>query len=447
MKVLRWFVFVLVGLFALGCVAFGVAAVSAVGASSGGASPAPGETVSYSYNLTVFGTVYVVKASTNSSLSDFGWTADGLGVQFRAVTPSGSVGFCDLTVPEALLGGDLSLFVDGSVLVRDVNFTQVHVGSDYVLHLTYGGGSRLIETRVRTEPQVSSSPSVSPSPLQGTPSPSASPTPSVSTVAWVPSVESAALAGAVAVGSTAAASAAMSLAHPAEDSIWRYFDKVKETLPDDGRKWASDFVESKKKLKVDEKKASSFLPTKQEAVAYVVGIVVLTLCYAFAKVAFDLAGFLVVLPMIMLTFIIVEFVKIFVVTVFVRTRGVWAEHKLWFLGLVLLAVTTLAFRVPLSSPSRSVRHGPKFSKRLEVIVASFETLVNLACAGIFFVVLLSGFTLLGSTGLAFCVMMAFFEILPIPPMASKEIWNHNKGLWAALFAAATAMFVAWLLLI
>ena len=434
-KALRLFVFVLVGLFALGlCVAFGVAAVSAVGASPAGYSPAPSGTASYSYNLTVFDRVYEVKATTNSSLSNFGWIENGLGVQFQAVTPSGSSGFCDLTIPEDLLGSEISVFVDGASLVRDVNYTRSHEGTNYVFHLTYAGGTRTIETRVSMVPQ-------------GSPSPSVSPTSSVSLVAWVPSVENAALAGAVAVGSVAAASAVMSAVHPAEDSIWRYFDKVKETLPDDGRKWASDFVESKKKLKVDEKKGSSFLPTRQEAVAYVVGITVLTLCYAFAKVAFDLAGFLVVLPMIMLTFIIVEFVKIFVVTVFVRTRGVWAEHKVWFLGLVLLFVTTLAFRVPLSSPSRSVRHGPKFSKRLEVIVASFETLVNIAFAGVFFVVLVSGFTLLGSTGLAFCVMMAFFEILPIPPMASKEIWKHNKGLWAVLFAAATTMFVAWLLLI
>ena len=67
-KALRLFVFVLVGLFALGlCVAFGVAAVSAVGASPAGDSPAPSQTASYSYNLTAFGRVYEVKASTNSS--------------------------------------------------------------------------------------------------------------------------------------------------------------------------------------------------------------------------------------------------------------------------------------------------------------------------------------------------------------------------------------------
>ena len=256
----------------------------------------------------------------------------------------------------------MSLFVDGASLVRDVNYTQGHEGSGLFFTLLM----LVVRARLRLGlpwslgytfafcfAHIVCEYSV-----------------------WVRSVENAALAGAVAVGSVAAASAVMSTGHPVEDSIWRYFDKVKETLPDDGRKWASDFVESKKKLKVDEKKGSSFLPTRQEAVAYGVGVAALTLCYAFAKVAFDLAGFLVVLPMIMLTFIIVEFVKIFVVTVFVRSRGVWAEHKVWFLGLVLLFVTTLAFRVPLSSPSRSVRHGPKFSKRLEVIVACLKLLLT-----------------------------------------------------------------------
>jgi hypothetical protein len=448
LKPLKVFVILLVCLSVLGlCMVFGVATASVVSASVN-LSPAPSDVVSYNYSLTVFNRVYEVKVTTNSSLSNFGWTSDGIGVHFQATTPSGSSGFCDFTVPEDLLGDRISLFLDNSLLVKDANFTQSLEGENYVFHVTYEGGTRTIEAKASTvsSPSPSSSPSV-------TPISTLSPSPSSD--AWSPTVENAALAGAVAVGSAAAASAIMSVARPAEDSASRYFEKTKESFSDDGRKWASDFVESKRKLKVDEKKGSRFLPTKQEAVAYAVGIGVLTICYAYAKVALDWVGFLEILPMVLATFMIVEFVKIYVVTAFVRSRGVWAEHKIWPLGLLLLGVTTLAFRVPLSSPTRSVRHGPKVSKHLEVIVASVETLVNLAFSGIFFAILLIGetilnnigLTLLGSTGLAFCVMMSFFEILPIPPMGSKEVWDHNKALWVALFAAATTVFVLWLLLL
>ncbi len=429
------------------CLVFGVAPASMVSASAG-LSPAPNDVMSYNYSLTVLNKVYEVKVTTNSSLSNFGWTSDGIGVQFQATTPSGSSGFCDFTVPEDLLGDRISLFLDNSLLVKDANFTQSLEGENYVFHVTYEGGTRTIEAKASTvsSPSASSSPSV-------TPGSTLSPSPSSD--AWSPTVENAALAGAVAVGSVAAASAIMSVARPAEDSASRYFEKTKESFSDDGRKWTSDFVESKRKLKVDEKKGSRFLPTKQEAVAYAVGIGVLTICYAYAKVALDWVGFLEILPMVLATFMIVEFIKIYVVTAFVRSRGVWAEHKIWPLGLLLLGVTTLAFHVPLSSPTRSVRHGPKVSKHLEVIVASVETLVNLAFAGLFFAILLvgetvinnSGVMLLGSTGLAFCVMMSFFEILPIPPMGSKEILDHNKALWATLFSAATTVFVLWLLLL
>jgi len=258
-------------------------------------------------------------------------------------------------------------------------------------------------------------------------------------------VEDAVLAGAVAVGSTAAAAAAMSVAHPAENSIWRYFERVKETLPDDGRKWASDFVGSKQKSELNEKKGSRFLPTKHEVVAYAMGIAVLTFCYSYVKVEFNIAGLLEVIPIVLLTFMLVEFIKIFVVTVFVRSKGVWAEHKIWPLGLLLLFITTLAFKMPLSSPTRSVRHGPKFSAHLEATVTAIESVINIAFVGIFYVILISGFTLLGSSGLAFCVMMAFFESLPIPPMSSKEFLRHNKGLWAAIFATTTTLFILWLL--
>lgn len=407
--------------------------------------PEPVGAETYTYNFTVLGQTYQVRVTTNSSLSDFGWTPDGIGVQFRATTPDGSTGYCDFTVPQSLLGTDLALLVDGSGLVKDVNYTQSTLGNDFVFHLSYGGGSKVIEAKAST---TASTPSASPSAT-------AASNATAPLQIWTPKVENAVFAATAAVGSVAAAAAVMSAVRPAEEGAWRYFEKIKEPLPDQGRKWASDFVESKKKLEVEEKRGRRLLPTKNEAVAYAVGILVLTLCYGYAKVAFDWAGFLEVAPIILATFMIVEFVKIYVTTAIVRGRGVWAEHKVWYLGLVLLGVTTLAFRMPLSSPTRSVRHGPKFSKRLEAFVASVETVVNLAFTGVFFAILIvgesvlqnSGLTLLGRTGLAFCVMMSFFEILPIPPMASREIWEHNKALWGGLFAVAASVFVAWLLLL
>jgi hypothetical protein len=103
----------------------GFAAAQTSVASYLAAQPQPTGAQTYTYNFTVLGQTYQVKVTTNSSLSDLGWAPDGIGVQFHATTPDGSIGYCDFVVPQNLLGSDLALLVDGSGLVRDVNYIKL----------------------------------------------------------------------------------------------------------------------------------------------------------------------------------------------------------------------------------------------------------------------------------------------------------------------------------
>jgi hypothetical protein len=59
---------------------------------------------------------------------------------------------------------------------------------------------------------------------------------------------------------------------------------------------------------------------------------------------------------------------------------------------------------------------------------------------------MSGFTAIGSTGLAMCIISAFFDTFPITPMNGREIFDHSKTLWIALFMVTVALYVSWLLL-
>ena len=73
--------------------------------------------------------------------------------------------------------------------------------------------------------------------------------------------------------------------------------------------------------------------------------------------------------------------------------------------------------------------------------------MSLAFAGFFYLLLLSGIKVVGGTGLAMCLIDAFFDTFPIAPMNGRTIFNHSKKVWAAFFAETLALYVSWLFLI
>jgi outer membrane protein assembly factor BamB len=281
-----------------------------------------------------------------------------------------------------------------------------------------------------------------------TPTPSS--TPSVAqlyTVAWVPPPQNAAAATIVTAVAVAVVSIVVAaVSNPVGTSAGKAAEKTRDLIPESVKKWLSDFASSKRKPALDQKTGSLFLPSKAEALAYGVSLAVLTISFSYVKVN-DFTLILAVLPTILATAVIVEFVKTFVLVVFARKLGVWTEHRLWYFGLAMFLVTTFAFGVPFSSPSRSLYHAPKYTKRREGIVSAVAILVTLAFGGVFFVLLVSGFTLIGSTGLAMCIIMAFLDTFPVAPMNGKAILAHSKAAWAVLFAATLAVYISWLILL
>jgi outer membrane protein assembly factor BamB len=278
--------------------------------------------------------------------------------------------------------------------------------------------------------------------------PSSSPTVAqLVTVAWVPPTANAAAATAVtavAVGAVSIVAAAVS--NPVGTPVGKAAEKAGDLIPESVKKWLEEFASSKRRPTVEEKRGSPFLPTKAEALAYGVSLAVLTISFSYVKVN-DFTLILAVLPTVLVTAVIVEFVKTFALVVFARKLGVWTEHRLWYFGLVMFLITTFSFGIPFSSPSRTLYYAPKLTKRREGIAYSAAILVTLAFAGLFFALLLSGFTFIGSTGLAMCVIMAFLDTFPVSPMNGKAVYNHSKAAWAVLFATTLAVYLSWLILL
>jgi YVTN family beta-propeller protein len=342
----------------------------------------------------------------------------------------------------------------GEIFVTNENSETVSVLSD------------LSSTSASSSPAISASPSpaasASPSPVASgkpSPSPTAKPTSSPtqttapsSTVnllqqVWVPKPANAVAAvgvSAVAIGAITLVFAAIS--NPLGGVGGKLDKKTKGLIPDNIKSWLEELVASRRKLDAKEKAGSPLMPTKTEALAYITSIILLAISFSYVKVI-TLNQIWALLPVFFATSVLVGFVQKFFSIAFLRSRGVWSEHKIWPFGLVLFLFTTFAFRVPFSSPTRSVNQSEKSTKRLDAIVSASGIFISLAFAGFFFLLLTGGYASIGGAGLDMCVIGSFFGTFPLTPMSGKDIFDHSKRLWAGLFIATLIIFAAWLLLI
>jgi hypothetical protein len=221
--------------------------------------------------------------------------------------------------------------------------------------------------------------------------------------------------------------------------------KTKGLIPNNIKSWFEELVSSRNKLNAAEKTGSLFKPTKLEVLAYGVAIIVLAFSFSYVKVI-TLSQIWALLPVFFATSVIVGFVQKFFSIAYLRSKGVWSEHSIWPLGLVLFLATTVAFKVPFSSPTRRV-HSEKVTEHLSALVSTSEILISLGFAGLFFLLLKGGYAAVGGAGLDMCVIASFFGTFPISPLSGKDIFDHSKRLWAGVFVATTIIFVVWLLLL
>lgn len=269
---------------------------------------------------------------------------------------------------------------------------------------------------------------------------------------WAPSPANGAAASVVTVGAIAATSiVAASLSGVSASSTGASFsgkiveklgEKIKDLLPSSVKDWFESLVLSKHKLKVNEKHGSPYLPTKGELVVYLVAVIVFTFAFAYVKVN-TLTEFLAVLPTFLATSLIVSLVRTYLLTVYARRKGIWTEYKVWYLGITMFLISTIAFRTPFSSPTRRVSASNK-PKNFSGIITTISILITLGFAGIFFVLLLAGYTLIGGAGIAMCLIAALLDTIPIQPMFGADVYSYNKRVWAALFLVTVTLYAVWL---
>ncbi len=197
---------------------------------------------------------------------------------------------------------------------------------------------------------------------------------------------------------------------------------------------------AKREIVVDPREAFPFVITARELVCIIVASTALTICYSYAKTG-DISQIPSILLIVFTASIVVKLTEDLVKEFLARHMGIWAEYRVWYLGLVALVVSSFVFRAPFSDPGRVGFHSRRFTKRSVGLVSLSGLLVYLAFAGIFYVILIMGYLLIGSLGILICLTSAFFNAFPVPPVDGKSIFDWNKLVWLSVFATSLVLYV------
>jgi len=100
------------------------------------------------HNVTVETSTYVVETLSNSSVSEF--VFNGTAIRFHVDGASGTAGLCNVTIPSELMSGDFSIYRDGALLIKNVDYTGTYNGTHYLFSITYEHSTHTIEITATT---------------------------------------------------------------------------------------------------------------------------------------------------------------------------------------------------------------------------------------------------------------------------------------------------------
>jgi parallel beta-helix repeat protein len=86
-----------------------------------------------------------VEICSNSSISEFQFNTATKTLSFNVTGSSGKGGFCNIIIPENLMWGDFSLFINGEQLEEGVNYTKTYNGTHYMFYVKYTHSEHVIE--------------------------------------------------------------------------------------------------------------------------------------------------------------------------------------------------------------------------------------------------------------------------------------------------------------
>lgn len=101
----------------------------------------------FTFPVSVGEKTYEVCVNSNSSVFDLSFVEALKEVRFTVDGESGSTGFCNITIPTDLIWGELSVYKDENLMIKDVDYTQANNGTHHILKIIYTHSTHIIEIR------------------------------------------------------------------------------------------------------------------------------------------------------------------------------------------------------------------------------------------------------------------------------------------------------------
>jgi parallel beta-helix repeat protein len=131
-------------------------------------------------------------------------------------------------------------------------------------------------------------------------------------------------------------------------------------------------------------------------------------------------------------------------------KGILAEYRLWWGGILIMILTTVIFRYVFGQPVRTeIEREDECDKKKLAIVMLAGPLVSILLSSIFLVMyLMKGtYASLGLMGLEMSLLTAVVTFLPISPMDGERVYVWNKIVWAVIFFPVLFVYSYFLIFI
>lgn len=99
------------------------------------------------FPVTVGLETFEVAVRSNSSVSEFSFSSSLKEAMFTVEGESGTTGFCNVKIPAELIWGDLSVYINDTLLTENVDYTQSSNSTYHEFQITYSHSTHVIEIR------------------------------------------------------------------------------------------------------------------------------------------------------------------------------------------------------------------------------------------------------------------------------------------------------------
>ena len=92
-------------------------------------------------------TDFNITMATNSTVQNFEFNQTAKEISFDVKGLSGTVGYCNITIPDDLLWGTFSVYMNDSMLKEGIDYVRAYNGTHYTFHIAYNHSAHTIEIR------------------------------------------------------------------------------------------------------------------------------------------------------------------------------------------------------------------------------------------------------------------------------------------------------------